>query len=181
MSLPKVISENEIKAILESTTNLKHKCILMLIYSAGLRRSELINLKLTDIVPERGMIRIENSKGKKSRYTILSKKVHDRLKYYVKKYRPKEYIFEGQYGGRYSAGSIQKIFQRAVNAAGIERHVTVHSLRHSFATHLLEKGVDLRYIQSLLGHSSSKTTEIYTYVSTNVMSKITSPIDNLEI
>lgn len=181
VNLPKVMSEAEVMGIIKVTKNLKHKCILMLIYSAGLRRSELINLRINDLDIERSMIRIEHGKGNKSRYTLLSKKVYDMLLKYIHRYQPREYLFEGQYGSRYSAGSIQKIFHRALNNAGIERYLTVHSLRHSFATHLLEMGVDLRYIQALLGHKSSKTTEIYTYVSTNVMSKISSPIEKLDI
>jgi len=145
-------------------TNLKHKAILMVIYSAGLRISECINLRLKDVDSARMQIRIEQSKGKKDRYTLLSSKTLDVLRLYFKAYKPKEFLFEGQYGGTYSTTSIQTFFRETVKRVGITKKVTVHSLRHSFATlpiaiGMLENGTNLRYIQSLLGHSSSKTTD----------------------
>jgi len=165
----------------KSISNLKHKAIIMTIYSAGLRISECINLKIKDIDSNRMQIRVEQSKGKKDRYTLLSAKTLEILRAYFKEYKPKEYLFEGQYGGSYSATSIQTFFRETVKRVGITKKVTVHSLRHSFATHLLENGTNLRYIQSLLGHSNSKTTEIYTHITTKGFESLKSPMDNLEI
>ena len=180
-TLPVVLSEEEILLILRSVTNLKHKAILMVIYSAGLRISECINLKIKDIDSNRMQIRVEQSKGKKDRYTLLSTKTLLILRDYFKTYRPKEFLFEGQYGRCYSTRSIQNIFRDAVEKTKIKKKVSVHSLRHSFATHLLENGTNLRYIQSLLGHSNSKTTEIYTHVTTKGFEQLKSPLDNLDI
>ncbi|MBK9148244.1 MAG: site-specific integrase [Flavobacteriales bacterium] len=179
--LPAVLSEAEVTAILRSVGNLKHQCILMLIYSAGLRLSELINLRRTDINPDRKQVVIRGGKGRKDRITLLSTKVLTKLDAYVEEYRPKLFLFEGQSGGAYSDTSVQAIFKQAKAKAGITAPATVHTLRHSFATHLLEKGTDLRYIQTLLGHSSSKTTEIYTHVSTKAIGKIRSPLDDLDL
>jgi integrase/recombinase XerD len=178
-SLPKVLSPREVKAVLDNIQNLKHKVIIMLIYSAGMRISEALNLRIRDIESDRKMIFIRAAKGNKDRYTVLSDKLLILLRQYYLKYRPTEYLFEGQYGGAYSDGSIRKILSKAVEAAGINKRVNVHMLRHSFATHLLEQGTDLRYIQELLGHSASRTTEIYTHVSKKEISRIVSPADNL--
>lgn len=180
-ALPTVLNTEEITNILKATENLKHKAILTVIYSAGLRIGELINLKIKDIDSERRQIRIEQGKGKKDRYTLLSTKTLDLLRTYFKEYKPKEYLFEGQEGGQYSARSIQTFFQEICKKAGIKKKVSVHTLRHSFATHLLENGTDLRYIQVLLGHESSKTTEVYTHVTTKGFDQIKSPIDSLDI
>lgn len=180
-ALPVVLSEEEIVRIFKNVENLKHKAILMVIYSAGLRISECVNLKIKDIDSNRMQIRIEQAKGKKDRYTLLSTKTLDFLRTYFKAYRPKVYLFEGQFGDQYSARSIQTIFQDTVKKAGITKKVTVHSLRHSFATHLLENGTNLRYIQSLLGHSSSKTTEVYTHITTKGFEQLKSPMDGLDI
>ncbi|TAD95123.1 MAG: recombinase XerD [Bacteroidetes bacterium] len=180
-ALPTVLSMEEITTILKAPTNLKHKAILTIIYSAGLRIGELINLKIKDIDSERKQIRVEQGKGKKDRYTLLSLKTLDLLRIYFKKYKPKEYLFEGQEGGQYSARSVQAFFQEICKKVGIKKKVSVHSLRHSFATHLLENGTDLRYIQVLLGHESSKTTEIYTHVTTKGFDQIKSPLDHLDI
>jgi site-specific recombinase XerD len=180
-TLPVVLSEEEILLILRSVSNLKHKAILMVIYSAGLRISECINLKIKDIDSNRMQIRVEQSKGKKDRYTLLSTKTLHVLRGYFKEYRPKEFLFEGQDGGCYSTRSIQNIFRDAVEKTKIKKKVSVHSLRHSFATHLLENGTNLRYIQSLLGHANSKTTEIYTHVTTKGFENLKSPLDNLDI
>lgn len=180
-ALPTVLSMEEVAAILKATTNLKHKAILTVIYSAGLRIGELINLKIKDIDSERKQIRVEQSKGKKDRYTLLSPKTLELLRAYFKAYKPKEYLFEGQEGGRYSTRSIQAFFQEICKKVGIKKKVSIHTLRHSFATHLLENGTDLRYIQVLLGHESTKTTEIYTHVTTKGFDQIKSPLDNLDI
>ena len=175
--LPKVLSKTEVKRIFDVTKNLKHKCILMLIYSAGLRRNELLNLKPADIDSERMIIKINGAKGKKDRISLLSDNLLHLLRQYYKEYRPKQYLFEGQNSGKYSPTSVANILKKSAKKAGIRKIVTPHMLRHSFATHLLEQGTDLRYIQELLGHESSKTTEIYTHVSKKAIDKIINPID----
>jgi len=180
-TLPIVLNEKEIADILKATENIKHKAILMLSYSAGLRLSELVNVKLTDIDSERMQIRIMQSKGKKDRYSILSPKLLELLRKYFLEYKPKVWLFEGQAGGQYAARSIQLIMKDSTRKAGVKKKVGVHSLRHSFATHLLEGGTDLRYIQSLLGHESSKTTEVYTHITTKGFDQIKSPVDKLDI
>jgi site-specific recombinase XerD len=180
-ALPNVLSTQEVTALLKATTNLKHRAILTTIYSSGLRIGEAINLKIKDIDSNRMQIRVEQAKGKKDRYTLLSTKTLTLLRTYIKTYRPKTHLFEGPEGGPYSARSIQVFFKERCQKAGITKKVTVHTLRHSFATHLLEKGTDLRYIQVLLGHESSKTTEIYTHMTTKGFDQIISPMDDLEI
>ncbi|MCK9612093.1 MAG: tyrosine-type recombinase/integrase [Bacteroidales bacterium] len=177
--LPVVLSEEEVQRLLNSIDNLKHKCILLTIYSAGLRISEVVNLKIKDIDRNRMDIIVHNAKGRKDRYTLLSKKLLGYLDEYLKIHKPKEWLFEGQDGGAYSESSIQSIFRQACRNAGIKKKATVHTLRHSFATHLLERGTDLRYIQTLLGHSSSKTTEIYTHITRKGMEQIESPLDKM--
>ena len=179
--LPEVLSEEEVAAILKTITNIKHKALIMTIYSGGLRISELINLRIKDIDSNRMQIRIEQSKGKKTRYTLLSKKTLLTLRKYFAEYKPKEWLFEGENGGQYADSSIYSIFKKALVAAKITKKVTIHSLRHSFATHLLENGTDLRYIQNLLGHSSSKTTEIYTHITNKGFDQIKNPLDKLDI
>ena len=153
----------------------------MTIYSGGLRISELINLKVKDIDSDRMQIRIQQSKGKKDRYTLLGTKTLLILRQYFKEYHPKVWLFEGENGGQYTDSSIYQIFKKSLIKANITKKVSIHSLRHSFATHLLENGTDLRYIQSLLGHSSSKTTEIYTHITTKGFDQIKNPLDKLEI
>jgi len=178
--LPVVLSREEVKRILDVTTNIKHKAILMLMYSGGLRVGEAVRLKPKDIDPERGLIHIKGSKGRKDRYTILSQNVMIVLREYYTRYKPKEWLFEGTKPGKHiSTRTVQAIFKRACIKAGIKKDVSVHSLRHSFATHLLESGVDLRYIQEILGHKSSKTTEIYTHVSRASLTKIKNPLDSI--
>ena len=179
--LPEVLSEEEVVKILNATENLKHKAILMTIYSAGLRVSELINLRIKDIDSNRMQIRVEQAKGKKDRYTLLGNSTLDILRKYVAEYKPKVWLFEGVKGGKYSTSSIQANLKLSVDKAGIKKRITVHTLRHSFATHLLEAGTDIRYIQSLLGHSSGKTTEIYTHITTKGFDQIISPLDKLKI
>lgn len=175
--LPKIISLEEVKAIINNTNNIKHKCIVSLMYSAGLRRSELLNLKITDIDSKRMVINVKNTKGNKERLTILSKTILTDLRVYFIKWKPKKYLFEGTNYTKYSASSVLKIVKSAALKANIRKTVTPHMLRHSFATHLLENGTNLRYIQVLLGHSSSKTTEIYTHVAINNLKTIKSPLD----
>lgn len=166
--LPKVLSKKEVLSILDHTNNLKHRCIISLLYSSGLRRSELLDLKMTDIDSKRMVIRVEQAKGNKDRYTVLNKSVLEDLRKYFKVYKPKIYLFEGPIpGSKYSPSSVLKIVVNTAEKAGIKEKVGPHMLRHSFATHLLESGVDIRHIQLLLGHNSTKTTEIYTHVSTN--------------
>ncbi|WP_235843208.1 site-specific tyrosine recombinase/integron integrase [Maribacter hydrothermalis] len=175
--LPKVISKEEILSIIENTNNLKHKCIVQLLYGSGLRRSELLNLKIEDIDSKRMLIRVVGSKGNKDRQTLLSRNALKDLRRYFTKYEPKIYLFEGKTGIKYSGASVLKIVKSAAERAKIRISVTPHILRHSFATHLLESGTDLRQIQVLLGHSSSKTTEIYTHVATNTFESIKNPLD----
>lgn len=175
--LPMVISKEEILSIIENTNNIKHKCIVQLLYGSGLRRSELLNLKLNDVDSKRMLIRVTDSKGNKDRQTLLSKtSLHD-LRLYFTKYRPQAYLFEGRNGKKYSGESVLSIVKSAAERAGIRVKVTPHVLRHSFATHLLESGTDLRQIQVLLGHGSTKTTEIYTHVATNTFESIKNPLD----
>ncbi len=177
--LPKVLSQTEILSIINHTNNIKHRCIVSLMYAAGLRRNELLSLRLKDIDSERMVVNVKHGKGDKERITLLSKQVLLELRAYYKEWRPKEYLFEGSKGGKYSGESVVKIVQRAAQRAGLKKHVTPHMLRHSFATHLLEDGVDLRYIQTLLGHNSTKTTEIYTQVAINRLKSIKSPLDSI--
>jgi site-specific recombinase XerD len=181
MKLPKILSEEEVIAILKSVDNLKHKTMLSLIYAAGLRRSELINLEVNDIDSKRMVINIRGGKGKKDRITLLSEKILNLLRTYFQAYRPKVWLFEGVAGEAYSVSSLQKIFAVALRKSGVRKDASLHTLRHSFATHLLENGTDIRYIQALLGHNSSKTTEIYTHVTTKGFEKIRSPLDNLDL
>jgi integrase/recombinase XerD len=179
--LPRVLSEQEVTYLLRAVDNLKHRCILMLIYSAGLRLGEVINLRLGELQPEHNRLFVRGGKGKKDRCTLLSEKVWVLLQEYIKLHQPIDWLFEGQTGGQYSERSVQEIFTRAKLKSMINPDATVHTLRHSFATHLLEKGVDLRYIQELLGHESSKTTEIYTHITHKGWDRIKSPIDDLKI
>ena len=175
--LPEVLAKEEVLRIIENTNNIKHRCIVSLLYSAGLRRGEVLNLKVGDIDSKRMVIRVSAGKGNKDRYTILSEKLLGDLRKYFLEWRPKEHLFEGPKGEKYSAESIVKIVKESSKRAGIRKRVTPHMLRHSFATHLLENGTDLRYIQVLLGHKSTKTTEIYTHVATNIFFKIKNPLD----
>lgn len=175
--LPSVLSKEDVRSMIENTNNLKHRCIISLLYSAGLRRSELLNLKLTDIDSSRMLIHIIDSKGNKDRYTLLSTNTLKDLRSYFKQYRPSNYLFESPKKGKYSPNSVGKVVVNAAIKAGIRKQVTAHTLRHSFATHLLEAGTDLRYIQLLLGHSSTKTTEIYTHVAKSSFDSIKNPLD----
>jgi len=177
--LPLVLSQQEVARLLSHVPNLKHKAILSTIYSGGLRRSEVIGLLVTDIESDQMRIRIRGAKGQKDRMTLLSKSLLTVLRAYYKSYKPGTYLFEGPDGRPYSGSSIRMILNRALKRASIGKPATVHTLRHSFATHLLENGTNLRYIQTLLGHTSAKTTEIYTHVCADRLNEITSPLDGL--
>lgn len=178
--LPVVLSREEVKKILQITENIKHKAILMLMYSGGLRVGEVVRLKPEDIDTNRKLIHIRASKGRKDRYTLLSDLALQILREYRKNEKPRKWLFPSWNTEKHiTERTVQKIFQNACKKAGIKKNVSVHSLRHSFATHLLESGIDLRYIQELLGHKSSKTTEIYTHVSTKNLSAIKNPLDSL--
>ncbi|MFD2203861.1 site-specific tyrosine recombinase/integron integrase [Shivajiella indica] len=179
--LPNVLSKEEVARILGSPTNLKHRLMLMFLYACGLRRAELIGLKFEHIQRERGLLLVKQAKGKQDRVVTLPESLLKELEKYYKSYKPKEYIFEGQKGGPYSEKSLAEVFKKAVQKAGINKPVTPHWLRHSYATHLLERGTDLRYIQELLGHKSSKTTEIYTHVSQKSLQQVKSPLEDLNL
>ncbi len=178
-TLPNVLSVSEIKKIIDNTKNLKHKCVISLLYSAGLRRSELINLKLDSILSGQMQIKISNSKGNKDRYVGLSSHLLQLLRKYFHEFKPKEWLIEGHDQKQYSATSILNVVKNSAKRAGISRRITPHMLRHSFATHHLESGTDLRYIQEFLGHSSSKTTEIYTHVAKTDFSRFKNPLDTM--
>ena len=180
-TIPVVLSIEEVQRLFNSFTNLKHKAIFTLCYSAGLRLSEILNIKISDIDSDRMQIRIEQAKGKKDRYSILSPKVLDLLRSYVSEYRPEVYLFEGQNGGKYSSSSVQQLMRAHRKKANINKKATPHTLRHSFATHLLDNGTDIRFIQELLGHKHISTTQIYTHVSSRTLKDIKSPIENLEL
>lgn len=178
--LPNVLSKEEVKTILEAHNNIKHKMMLSLIYSCGLRCGELLALKPIHIDSKRNIVVLKNAKGQKDRIVPLSPKILEMLRNYYKAFRPTTFLFEGQTAGMlYDSRSLQLVLKQALKKARITKPVTLHWLRHSYATHLLESGTDLRYIQELLGHSSSKTTEIYTHVSTKSIQQIKSPFDDL--
>jgi integrase/recombinase XerD len=180
-ALPKVFSKDEVKRILNATRNNKHKLLLWMIYSCGLRRSEVTNIRLTDLDRDRGILHIKEGKGRVDRIVPVSAKVWEKLDEYTGSYGPVKYLFEGQSGGRYSTESVYRVFKSALLKAGIKKEVGVHSLRHSYATHLHETGLDIRYIQELLGHKSSRTTEIYTHVSRRNLVIVRSPIEDLDV
>lgn len=175
--LPEVLTEQEVLMILKQTSNLKHKAILSLLYSGGLRVGELIGLRVKDIVWEKDYLFVRGGKGKKDRITLLSENVAVLLKKYIQTHKPNYWLIESPNRKQYSTSSIRAILRRSAKKAGIQKRIYPHMLRNSFATHLLEKGTNLRYIQELLGHGSSKTTEIYTHVSKKSLAKIKSPLD----
>ncbi len=178
--LPNVLSKAEVKALLDAPSNLKHRAMLSLIYACGLRRSELLHLTPKDVLSDRYLLFIRQSKGKKDRVLPISPKIIEMLRAYYKAYKPKVWLFEGQVPGTpYSERSLQLVLKHALKKVCNTKPVSLHWLRHSYATHLLESGTDLRYIQELLGHSSSKTTEIYTHVSNKNLQQIRSPFDDL--
>jgi len=179
--LPVVLSQQEIQSLFSVVRNLKHRVILMTIYSAGLRLNEAIHLKVSDIDSQRMMIRVEQGKGDKDRYTLLANRTLDILREYWREYRPKDWLFYGHSFERpLSSRTVQVVFGRALHQAGIKKPATVHTLRHSFATHLLEAGTDLYHIQHLLGHKSPKTTTLYLHLSRRDLVKVISPIDLFE-
>jgi integrase/recombinase XerD len=180
-NLPNVLSKEEVLKILEAITNSVHKLMLSLYYACGMRASEVITLEKADLDFNRMVITIKRAKGRKDRLVPLPRKLKGKLESQNKKNPQSIYLFSGQFGGHYSVRSVQQILRRALKKAGIKKHVTLHTLRHSYATHLLEAGTDLRVIQELLGHSSSKTTEIYTHVSNRLVQCVKSPLDSLPI
>ena len=180
-SLPGTLTPKEVEILLTTPKNLKHRTILALIYSAGLRISEVTRIRISDIHSDEGYIFVKCAKGKKDRRTVLSVQLLHLLRQYYREYRTSYWLFEGAEGGQYSVSSITKIFRKAVKDSKINPWATVHTLRHSFATHLIQSGVNLRYVQQLLGHSSPKTTQIYTHLLSINNKTIKSPMDNLHI
>lgn len=178
--LPKVITAQDIKKLFVVTTNLKHNTMLKLCYGMGLRVSEIINLKVQDIDSKAMQVFIERAKGKKDRYANLPASLLKQLREYFKEYRPNKFLFEGQYGEQYSTRSAQQVFKDALQKANINKAIGIHGLRHSFATHLLENGTDITFIQQLLGHNDIKTTMRYTHVSQKSLRNIKSPLDDIE-
>ncbi len=179
--LPPVLSPQEVQEVIRLTENIKHKTMIALLYSSGLRRSELLNLKLNDIDFERNLILVKEGKGKKDRQTVLSNNIKILLKKYISAYAPKDYTFEGINGGKYSGNSLRRVVKLAAQRAKIKKEVTPHTFRHSFATHLIEKGTDIRIIQELLGHNTIKTTERYTHIANTTVNQIKSPLDNISV
>ncbi len=178
-TLPKMLSKTEVKKIFAQISNPKHLLMLKLVYGMGLRVSEVVRIKISDVDSSRMQVLIQGAKGKKDRYVNLPESVLESLREYYKEYKPKDWLFEGRFGGQYSTRSVQAVFKRAMRSARIYKKIGVHGLRHSYATHLLESGADLRFIQELLGHHSIKTTEIYTHVSDVSKSQVPSPLDLL--
>ena len=178
--LPNVLSMQEVSRLINTPDNIKHKAMLYLIYSAGLRSGELLKLRIRDIQTDQGYIFIKGAKGKKDRRTVLSEKLLILMREYYKQYRPAYWLFEGQDGGQYTARSLQAVFRKAAEKSNINPWATLHTLRHSFATHCLQNGMNLRQVQLMLGHSSSKTTEIYTHVLEISNKVLKSPLDMLE-
>ncbi len=178
-SHPSVLSKTEVKNILDLTTNLKHKAMLSTIYALGLRSSELINLKIKDIDSKRDLVYIINSKGQKDRYVMLPERLRNLWRQYYQAYQPKEFLFEGKNGGAYTYTSLRAVMNQACKRAKIKKTATLHTLRHSFATHLLENGTDIHIIQELLGHKSIKTTQIYLHISKTLIGNVKSPFDDI--
>jgi site-specific recombinase XerD len=179
LRLPKYLNKQDVKKLFDVTDNLKHNTILKTCYGMGLRVSEVINLKIKDIDSRNMQVLIVSAKGKKDRYVNLPESILEQLRDYYKQYKPCKHLFEGQNGKRYSERSVQRIFKDALKKAGINKDVGIHSLRHSFATHLLQEGTDVSLIQKLLGHNDIKTTMIYAKVGTANLKNIKSPLDSL--
>ncbi|MFV0305055.1 MAG: tyrosine-type recombinase/integrase [Moheibacter sp.] len=179
LALPKVLSKKEIKQLFDVTKNIKHLLILQLSYGMGLRVSEIVNLRVEDVDIDEMRVFVYRAKGKKDRYTNLPKSVLPLYRKYCEIYKPVYYLFEGVYGGIYSTRSVQNVFKNAMKKAGIKKTIGIHGLRHSYATHLLELGADIRFIQDLMGHNSIKTTQIYTQITENSRRNIRSPLDNI--
>jgi site-specific recombinase XerD len=179
-SLPEILSPQEVAAIFEACSNLKHKALLMTSYAGGLRLGETLGLVLSDIDSKRMVIRVEQGKGRKDRCVMLSKTLLDALRVYYKAFRPLRYLFEGRTKGEpLSPSTAEKVFTAAVGRVGIRKGVSFHSLRHAFATHLLEDGINIRVIQALLGHQSLMTTQVYTHVARTYVNQTPSPLDRL--
>lgn len=178
--LPEVLSLAEVKDLLTQIKNVKHKTLLCLLYSCGLRIGEALNLKLTSVDLDRNLLHVKSGKGRKDRFVPLSNTMINLLQTYYNQYKPSNYVFEGQTGGKYSAVTARQVLKRALIHTSITKHVTLHTLRHSYATHLLENGTDIRFIQELLGHNNPKTTMVYTHVSTTSLEKIKNPFDDFE-
>lgn len=177
--IPEILSMDEVKLLIDNIANIKHKAIISCLYSAGLRLEEVLNLKIEDIDSKNMLIKIHSGKGNKDRNVVLSEKLLSILRKYYKSHKPKEFLFEGQSGGKYSASSVQSIMKQALKNAGINRRATPHTLRHSYASHLLESGTDIRVIQEILGHNSIKTTQIYTHITVHNIKSVKSPLDNI--
>ncbi len=177
--LPIVLSRDEIEKIIRNLQNPKHRLIISLGYGAGLRVSEVVNLKVKDIELEELMIHIKEAKGKKDRITIFPERLKSDINRLIYGKGKNDFVFESERGGKLSERTAQKIFENGLKKAGIKKDATFHSLRHSFATHLLENGIDVRYVQELLGHQNIRTTQIYTQVSNPSLKRIKSPLDNL--
>ena len=177
--LPKVLDKADVSKLFSHVDNPKHALMLKLCYGMGIRVSEIVNLKITDIDSGRMLVHIEAAKGKKDRYVALPTSILEDLRDYYRAYRPKIYLFEGQYGGQYAIRSVQAVFKNAMQKAKINKTVGIHGLRHSYATHLMECGTDMSFIQKLLGHKDIKTTEIYAKVSNRQLGNIKSPLDDL--
>lgn len=177
--LPVVLSHKEIQKILNQITNHKHKLMLSMMYASGLRVSEIVNLKVKDVDAANKTLMIRVGKGRKDRITILPESLIPQLKTIIDGSGQNDYLFLSNRGSRLTTRSIQKIFSKALKKSGVKKSATCHSLRHSFATHLLENGINIRYIQELLGHSNLKTTQIYTKVATHNLAKIKSPLDQV--
>ena len=179
VTLPKLLSKSEVKKLFTVTQNFKHRIALQLCYGMGLRVSEVVNIKVEDIDSKRMLVHVKGAKGKKDRYVPLPETILPDLREYYIAFQPKEYLLEGQYGGAYAKSSLQQVFRKAMEKARIKKKIGIHGLRHSYATHLLESGADMRFIQELLGHHSIKTTQVYTKVTKVSMSKIKSPLDTM--
>lgn len=179
--LPNIFSKEEIERLLNGIRNLKHKTLLLLVYSAGLRKREIKNMQIDDILFDRKAIFVRCSKGKKDRYVMLAEKAAKYVKFYLEQYNPKYWLFEGEHGGQYSETSIQSIFVQAKQRAKANPNVTFHGLRHSFATHLVENGAALHVVKDLLGHQSLKTTQVYLHISNKMRKNTQSPLDGLNI
>jgi integrase/recombinase XerD len=177
--LPEVLSKEEIRNLLLATPNLKHKAMLSLIYACGLRRSELLDMKIRNLDSSRKVIHIKRAKGKKDRIVPLSSRLRDLLAEYYKQFHPRDYLFESEYNGRYGERSIEKALSDAVQICKILKRVTLYTLRHSYATHQLESGTDVRYIAALLGHNRLKTTKIYTHICSSKLGNLPSPFVDL--
>lgn len=179
--LPMVLTTDEVASMIEVTRNLKHRCILEVLYCSGVRLQECVDLMPRDILSKQMLIHVRHGKGDKARHTLLSRRALESLRHYARTVRFRKYLFEGRSRNQYSNRSVEKIVTSAAERAGIQKAVSPHTLRHTFATHLLDQGVDLRIIQKLLGHTSIKTTTIYTHVSTQTLERVVSPLDHLEL